>query len=89
MNQGSKLYVGNFPYSTTENSLAELFEDYGDVQSVRIVVDDNEVSKGYGFVEMRTPAAAENAMRKLQDTMFNGRRLRVGYATPKGVNGKK
>ncbi|MFP4492136.1 MAG: RNA recognition motif domain-containing protein, partial [Spirochaetaceae bacterium] len=55
----NKIYVGNINYNTTEEELQDLFKDYGDVQSVNIIVDRySGQSKGFGFVEMESAEAA-------------------------------
>jgi RNA recognition motif-containing protein len=77
MMQNSKLYVGNFKYSTTPNELEELFSPYGEILSVKIIE-----GKGFGFVEMSTPEAAMEAMEKLNGSDFGGRTLRVYEAHP-------
>ena len=59
----SKLYVGNLTYSVTEKQLEELFSQYGDVKSVRIIE-----RKGFGFVEMGSAEEAEKAMAALNET---------------------
>ncbi|QYZ78100.1 RNA-binding protein [Methanofollis formosanus] len=73
----SKLYVGNLTYSVTEDQLEELFSQYGDVKSVRVIE-----RKGFGFVEMGTPEEAESAKEALNETEFEGRTLRIDEARP-------
>ena len=75
--QGSKLYVGNFSYSVTEDQLEQLFSEYGKVVSAIIIG-----SKGFGFVEMSSPEEAEKAKEELDGTEFEGRTLRVSEARP-------
>jgi RNA recognition motif-containing protein len=76
--QGSKLYVGNFKYDTTDKQLEELFTEYGQVVEVNIIGN-----KGFGFVEMSTNEEAEKAKEALDGTDFEGRTLRVDEARPK------
>ena len=76
--QGSRLYVGNFNYSTEESQLEKLFSEYGQVKNVSIIGN-----KGFGFVEMSTSAEAEEAMEALNGTDFDGRTLRVDEARPR------
>lgn len=79
----NKLYVGNFPYDTTEEELRDVFEEYGEVRAVRIVTDmETSKSKGFAFIEMATTREAEAALAR-DAYVLNGRRLRVGYAKPK------
>jgi RNA recognition motif-containing protein len=73
----SRLYVGNLTYSVTEKQLEELFSQYGDVKSVKIIGD-----KGFGFVEMGSPEEAEKAKEALNETVFVGRTMRIDEAQP-------
>ena len=75
--QGSKLYVGNLSYSTTEEQLKELFAPHGEVKSVKIIGD-----KGFGFVEMGNQAEAEKAQTELNGKEFGGRQIKVDEAKP-------
>ncbi|MFP4563648.1 MAG: RNA recognition motif domain-containing protein [Spirochaetia bacterium] len=77
----SKIYVGNLNFSTTENQLEDLFLQYGDVVSVKIITDrETDRSRGFGFVEMGTSEAAEQAINALNNQEFDGRSLRVNEA---------
>lgn len=79
----NKLYVGALSYSTTEQSLRGLFETAGDVATVSIITDrETGRSKGFGFVEMATASDAANAIKKFDQTEFEGRRLTVNEAKP-------
>ena len=84
----SKLYVGNLPYSTTEDELNHLFSQAGTVSSVAVIKDrDTGQSKGFAFVEMSNQAEAEKAI-----SMFNGhsmgqRELRVSMARAREERG--
>jgi len=75
--QGSKLYVGNLGYSVTSDQLEELFAAYGAVKQVTVIE-----GKGFGFVEMSSPAEAEKAKAALDATDFKGRTLKVDEARP-------
>lgn len=75
--QGKKLYVGNLNYAVTSDELSELFSNYGQVVSVNIIE-----GKGFGFVEMSSPAEAEQAKGALHDTEFRGRTMKVDEARP-------
>ena len=80
----NKIYVGGFPYSTTEKQLEELFSAYGSVQSARVIIDKfSGRSKGFGFIEMSSGAEAEAAIRALDGKEFDGRRLTVNQARPR------
>jgi len=74
----SKLYVGNLNYKTTEETLKGLFAQYGEVTSVNILQ-----GRGFGFVEMATPEAAQDAKGKLNGSEFDGRKLIVNDARPR------
>ena len=73
----NKLYVGNLSYQTTEDELREAFSAYGDVVSVKIIG-----GRGFGFVEMESPEAAERAKEGLNETELGGRTIRVDEARP-------
>jgi RNA recognition motif-containing protein len=73
----SKLYVGNLNFKTAEEALKQLFGQHGEVTSVNILP-----GRGFGFVEMATPEAAQEAKAKLNGTEFDGRKLIVNDARP-------
>ena len=75
--QGSKLFVGNLDYSVEFGDLKTLFGEFGKVGYVKVVQ-----GRGFGFVEMETPAEAENAKRELNGKEFKGRALNVDIAKP-------
>ncbi|MBW2426545.1 MAG: RNA-binding protein [Deltaproteobacteria bacterium] len=78
-----KIYVGNLPWSTTDEDLRELFATYGDVQSSAIVNDrETGRSRGFGFVEMDA-ADADKAIGELDGRDYGGRTLRVNEAQSK------
>lgn len=80
---GSKLYVGNLPFSATEQSLNELFANHGAVTSARIITDrETGRSKGFGFVEMSNTDEAQGAIENLNGQEFEGRKLVVNEARP-------
>jgi RNA recognition motif-containing protein len=80
---GNKLYVGNLPFSATDDSLREMFGQAGQVESARIITDrDTGRSKGFGFVEMSTEQEASEAIRKFNGTELDGRSLTVNEARP-------
>jgi RNA recognition motif-containing protein len=73
-----KLYVGNIPWTTTEEQLKNLFSKFGTVGAVRIVSDkDTGRPKGFAFVEVQD---SDKAIAELNNTDFNGRPLRVNAA---------
>ena len=80
---GNRLYVGNLPFSATEDSLREMFEQAGQVESAKIITDrDTGRSKGFGFVEMSSEQAASDAINKFNGTQLDGRALTVNEARP-------
>src|SRR2546427_1467922 len=80
---GNKLYVGNLPFSATDDSLREMFTQTGQVESARIITDrDTGRSKGFGFVEMSTEQEAAAAISKFNGVDFEGRALTVNEARP-------
>ena len=80
---GKKLYVGNLPYSVTEQVLQSTFGQHGTVETVNLITDrDTGQSKGFGFVEMRTDAEASAAISELNGTELEGRPIKVNEAKP-------
>lgn len=79
-----KLYVGNLPYSATEEQLKEKFSAFGEVTSVNIITDRlSGRSKGFGFVEMADDNQAKEAMNALANWELEGRTIKVNEARPK------
>jgi RNA recognition motif-containing protein len=79
----SKLYVGNLPFSTTEEALTEAFSALGTVDSVKIITDrDTGRSKGFAFVEMSDEEGAQKAIEALNGSDFGGRSLKISEARP-------
>jgi len=78
------IYVGNLSYNTTEAGLREAFEQYGRVDSARIIMDKyTNQSRGFGFVEMGNDAEARAAIDGLNGGQLDGRTLRVNEARPR------
>lgn len=76
----AKIYVGNLPFSATEDEIRRLFAQYGTVNSVSVVKDrDTGRPRGFGFVEM-PPAEATRAIQALNGKELGGRALRVNEA---------
>jgi cold-inducible RNA-binding protein len=79
----AKLYVGNLPYSATEDGLKTHFSSAGSVASVKIIIDrETGRSKGFGFVEMDSDDGAQSAVSQLDGQEYEGRSLRVSEAKP-------
>ncbi len=80
---GKKLYVGNLPFSATDQILIDTFAQCGTVESAKIITDrDTGRSKGFGFVEMSTDAEAADAISKFNGADYDGRSLTVNEARP-------
>ncbi len=76
----ARIYVGNLPWSATEEELRDVFSPFGDVQSVAIITDrETGRSRGFGFVEM-DDAGAREAIEKADGKEMGGRPLRVSEA---------
>ncbi len=78
-----KIYVGNLPWSTTNDDLQQLFSQHGAVISASVLTDKmTGRSRGFGFVEMENDAEAETAIATLNGQEWNGRKLVVNEARP-------
>ena len=85
---GRRLYVGNLPYSTTEDQLTELFSRAGKVDSVRVMRDmATGRARGFAFVEMASDDEAQKAISELHEHQMEGRALVVNEARPKPEGG--
>jgi RNA recognition motif-containing protein len=75
-----RLFVGNLPFTTTDDDLHNLFAGFGDVGSARVIIDKQTGrSRGFGFVEMEGGVATK-AMTELNDSDYGGRKIRVSEA---------
>lgn len=80
----NKLYVGNLAYSVRDDDLLQAFSAHGTVTSARVMMDrDSGRSKGFGFVEMASPADAQAAINALNGQPVSGRNLVVNEARPR------
>lgn len=80
----TNIYVGNLPYSATEEELRNAFGAFGEVSSAKIIMDrDTGRSKGFGFIEMPSAGEAEAAIRGMDGSEMGGRNLRVNEARPR------
>jgi len=78
------IYVGNLPYTITEQELKDAFGGFGEVSSVSIITDKfSGQSKGFGFVEMPNDSEADAAIKALNETDMKGRNIRVNPAKPR------
>lgn len=83
-----KIYVGNLPFSATEDEVRERFAAFGEVESVALISDRHTgQARGFGFVEMGDEEA-DSAIASLNNTDFNGRTMRVSLARPKENRGQ-
>ena len=81
---GNKLYVGNLAYSVRDESLQEAFGQFGAVTSAKVMMDrETGRSKGFGFVEMSSPAEAQAAMNAMNGQPLEGRAIVVNEARPR------
>jgi RNA recognition motif-containing protein len=82
------LYVGNLAYSVTNETLEQLFAEFGAVVSAQVIQDrDTGRSKGFGFVEMQDDGAAQKAISALNEKEHEGRALTVNEAKPRESGG--
>ncbi len=82
------IFVGKLNYSTTEDTLRNAFEAYGQVDSVKIIMDNQTGrSKGFGFVEMPDNTQANEAINGLNESEIDGRNIVVNKARPKTEGG--
>ena len=81
---GKKIYVGNLPYSVTNDSLSAHFSSFGTVESAKVIIDrDTDRSKGFGFVEMPNPREAIKAIKGLNTLKVKSQGIRVKAADDK------
>ena len=80
----NRLFVGNIPFTKSEDALAEWFGSQGfQTRAVEIIQDRaTNRPRGFGFVELENEALAENAVRALNGKLFAGRALTISWATP-------
>ncbi|HUH25478.1 MAG TPA: RNA-binding protein [Flavobacterium sp.] len=84
------IFIGNLSFHTSEEELQDLFKQFGEVNSVRIITDKfSGRSKGFAFVEMPDQAQAEEAINQLNDYMLNQRAIRVNEAQPREDNNNR
>lgn len=84
------IYVGNLSYSTDDDQLRALFEEFGAVDSARVIMDrDSGRSKGFGFVEMSNDSEANAAVEALNGREVDGRSLTVNEARPREDRGPR
>ena len=75
------IYVGQLPYSVTEEELREMFLQYGEVSSLNLIMDRySGQSKGFGFIEMPNNSEADQAIKGLNKSMLKGREIKVNQS---------
>lgn len=85
---GRKIYVGNLPFSSTEDDLRETFGRHGTVDSVAVITDrETGRPRGFAFVEMAEESAAADAIRALDGSDLGGRNIKVNEAQDKNRGG--
>jgi RNA recognition motif-containing protein len=78
------IYVANIPWKASEDQLKQLFAEYGEVNSAKIIMDKvTQRSRGFGFIEMADDSAARNAINSLNGADFLGKNLVVNEARPR------
>jgi RNA recognition motif-containing protein len=84
----NKIYVGNLPFTSTEDELRSVFAQHGEVESVNVIMDrDTGRPRGFAFVEMSDAASAGSAIKALDGSELGGRNLRVNEAQDKRRGG--
>ena len=79
----TKLFVGSLPWSIDDRALEELFAEFGQVTSAKVIIDrETNRSKGFGFVEFDDDEAAKAAINKLNNSDVQGRTIVVNEARP-------
>ncbi len=82
------IFVGNLDFAANEDSIRQLFEAYGAVQRVNLIVDrDTGRARGFGFVEMEDATAADRAIDELDGRQVGGRAIKVNEAKPREGGG--
>lgn len=80
----NKLYVGNLPWSMNNDSLKELFAQFGEVVDAQVIIDrDTGRSKGFGFVTFANGEDAQKAVNEMNDKEIDGRKIVVNVAKPR------
>ena len=84
------IYIGNLPYTISEDELRDLFATHGEVSSANIIIDrDSNRSKGFGFIEMPDKTQAESAINAINESDVQGRNVRVNEARPRPERGRR
>ncbi|WP_319480632.1 RNA-binding protein [uncultured Draconibacterium sp.] len=83
------IYIGNLPFNMGEEDLREIFEEYGEVASAKIIMDKfTGRSKGFGFIEMEDDSEANKAIEELNNAEVAGRNIKVNESKPRENNNR-
>ncbi len=78
------IYVGNLPFSTTDQELEDLFSQFGQISRAAVITDrETGRSRGFGFVEMENEEEGKKAIAELNESDFSGRQMTVNEARPR------
>lgn len=78
------IYIGNIPYTMKDQNLVDLFQEFGSVESAKVIVDKKtKRSKGYGFIVMKNSTDEETAILEMNGKDVGGRKVKVSKANPK------
>ena len=78
------IYIGNIPYTMKEQNLIDVFQEFGQVESAKVIIDKKtKRSKGYGFVDMQTETDEHAAVEAMNGLEIGGRKIKVSLANPK------
>jgi RNA recognition motif-containing protein len=84
------IYIGNLPFNLGEEDLREIFEEYGEVTTTKIISDKfSGRSKGFGFVEMESDDEANKAIQELNNAEVGGRNIKVNESKPRENNDRR
>ena len=84
------IFVGNLPFTVTEDKLMDLFVAFGEVSSINLITDKiTGQLRGFGFVEMPTQSEAEAAIKGLNGTSVEGREIQVNIARDRRARGRR
>ncbi len=81
------IYVGQLPYNVNETELKEIFSEFGEIDSVKLIIDNYSLrSKGFGFINMPNNSEADKAIKALNKTMLKGREIKVNQVVKQRRN---
>jgi len=84
------IYIGNLPFSVTEEALKALFAEFGEIESVKIIKDRfSGRAKGFGFIEMPSNSEADQAIKALNGNRLDGQHIKVRPADSGGKKKRK